>query len=109
VPDFLKGIVAHLFSSFGQKRTAMLVKAFSHRTATEYFEFEFKLREFQRKVIEFWEKEELYCVISPAFACPAIKHGFSKYLLLGFVYTSFWNCVDFPCGNLPVTEVYEHE
>ena len=49
------------------------------------------------------------CIISPGFAVPALKHGDSKVLAFGALYTFIFNILDMPSCNIPIDLVKKGE
>ena len=49
------------------------------------------------------------CIISPGFAVPAVKHGDSRLLAVGALYTFIFNILDMPSCTIPVDLVKKGE
>jgi len=48
-------------------------------------------------------------IISPGYACQALKHGFASHTFLTAAYTFIWNVLSLPSGALPITVVKHDE
>lgn len=61
------------------------------------------------KFFSIFRESKIDCLVMPGFAVPPVKHGHSRYLLYGAVYTFLLNVLDLPSSAIPVTLVRKDE
>jgi len=56
-----------------------------------------------------WQDKNIDLLLVPGLAGPALKHGYSKFLLLDGGYTMMANVMKLPAGVVPITRVKADE
>ena len=109
IPNWLKGPMASLLGLLGEERAGKII---NHSRKLEVYEF-FGLADRQKKAREdffkIWEENRLDGLVTPGFACPAIKLGLGADLGLGIMYSAPFNMLNTPAGVVPVSVVKKGE
>jgi fatty acid amide hydrolase len=107
-----RGIGRFLKCSSATYRLGMLLESSfgrSCRSVSDSWRLNAEVNEFRCKILESFQGSGLDAVICPTMGLPAIEHGNSTHLLPVVTYTSLFNVLEWPAGNVPVTRVAPNE
>jgi Asp-tRNA(Asn)/Glu-tRNA(Gln) amidotransferase A subunit family amidase len=108
-PRWLRRSLAVLLRAVGEKRAANALLNSGGIEAHELLKKSHELSTLQYEFFDFWTANKLDCIILPAAAVPAVKHGAGKDLAMSFCHLWISSMFNLPSGVMPVTVVQKSE
>ena len=109
LPAGVRRGLARALSLAGEKRAAGMLSVMGEKKVAELWRLTDRLRAYRFRVLDAMDAAKVDVIVCPAYATPALPHGFAKNFTLASSYSMVWNAVQFPAGVVPVTRVRDHE
>ena len=113
LPSMTMGHIGALLQCFGVTRRIGLLAShtFGRRTGsvTDVWKLNTEVQEIQQVFTRQFQADRLDGILCPTVGLPAVQHGRTIDLLPVVTYTSLFNVLKWPAGNVPVTYVQESE
>jgi fatty acid amide hydrolase len=109
VPGALRGVVASLMDSRGERRVATILRSLGAKPVQRVWQLVVLREALKRAELEAWAAIGAQVVLGPPTVTPAAHLGETHDWSLGAWHTMRWNLLDQPAGVVPVTTVRADE
>ncbi|XP_038616072.1 fatty-acid amide hydrolase 1 [Tachyglossus aculeatus] len=107
IPNWLKWLLA-LFIKPLAPRMSSFLNNMRARSARDLWKVHHEIKEYRHSIITQWKKENLDVVLCPMLG-PALSNNYPGKATGAVSYTMLYNCLDFPAGVVPVSNVTQQD
>lgn len=105
MPAWLRKLSRMVASTFGQRRTADLLKSIGARSADEFWQLSAARAAYAERFFACWSARNFDILLCPVHALPALTHGSFEHLATAGSYGYWVNLLGAPAGVVPITRV----
>src|SRR5262249_39563782 len=109
LPNKVRAGLARVARVAGERRLARMLSVMGEKRVSDYWALTDALRTYRLTVLDAMDAAKVDVLLCPAYATPALPHGFAKNFTLASSYAMLWNLTQFPAGVVPVTRVCADE